>query len=105
MFDFFKSMLSSEPEVDLGELYKKGAVVIDVRTAGEYAEGHVKGSKNIPLDRISSEVEKIKKMNKPVITCCRSGARSGQATGILKSAGIEVYNGGPWQSVRDAISG
>jgi rhodanese-related sulfurtransferase len=104
MFDFLKSLLGeSAPPVDLAELHKNGAVIIDVRTASEFSEGHVKGAKNIPLDRISSEVEKIRKMNKPVITCCRSGARSGQATGILKSAGIEVYNGGPWQSVRDAI--
>jgi rhodanese-related sulfurtransferase len=105
MLDFLKSLFGSAgTSVDLGELYKNGAVIIDVRTAAEYADGHVNGSKNIPLDRISAETAKIKKMNKPVITCCRSGARSAQAASILKAAGVDVYNGGPWQAVRDAIS-
>ncbi len=77
----------------------KGAVIIDVRTAGEFKEGHIKGSKNIPLDMITSKVQEIKKMNKPVIACCRSGMRSGQATSILKQNGIEVINGGGWESL------
>lgn len=77
----------------------KGAVIIDVRTAGEFKEGHIKGSKNIPLDTIASKVQEIKKLNKPVIACCRSGMRSGQATSILKQNGIEVINGGGWESL------
>lgn len=77
----------------------KGAVIIDVRTAGEFKEGHIKGSKNIPLDTIASKVQEIKKLNKPVIACCRSGMRSAQATSILKQNGIEVINGGGWESL------
>ncbi len=79
---------------------EKGAVIIDVRTVGEYKEGHIKGSKNIPLDTISSKIEEIKKLNKPVIACCRSGMRSAQATSILKQNGIEVLNGGGWESLQ-----
>ena len=67
---------------------------------GEYKEGHIKGSKNIPLDTISSKIEEIKKLNKPVIACCRSGMRSAQATSILKQNGIEVLNGGGWESLQ-----
>ncbi len=78
---------------------EKGAVIIDVRTVGEYKEGHIKGSKNIPLDTISSKIEEIKKLNKPVIACCRSGMRSAQATSILKQNDIEVLNGGGWESL------
>ena len=84
---------------DLAAYAQKGAVIIDVRTSGEFKSGHGKNSKNIPLDQIGKETSKIKAMNKPVIVCCRSGARSGQAAGILKGAGIDVINGGPWQNV------
>jgi phage shock protein E len=79
---------------------EKGAVIIDVRTVGEYKEGHIKGSKNIPLDTIASKIQEIKKLNKPVIACCRSGMRSAQATSILKQNGIEVLNGGGWESLQ-----
>jgi len=81
------------------EFRAKGAIIIDVRTPGEFASGHIKGSKNIPLDTISSKIVEIKKLNKPVIACCRSGMRSGQATSILKQNGIECLNGGGWDSL------
>ncbi|MGB0202390.1 MAG: rhodanese-like domain-containing protein, partial [Candidatus Poseidoniaceae archaeon] len=58
------------------ELLKNGAIVVDVRTSGEYRSGHVKGSKNIPLQSLSGKVKKLKKKNKVIITCCASGMRS-----------------------------
>ena len=77
------------------------AVVIDVRTKGEFMGGHVANSLNIPLNEISSNVEKIKKMNKTIILCCASGNRSGQATRILKEKGLDnIYNGGSWTNVK-----
>jgi rhodanese-related sulfurtransferase len=42
-------------------------------------------------------------MNKPIITVCRSGSRSGMAKRIIQSAGIEVYNGGPWNVLIEKI--
>jgi rhodanese-related sulfurtransferase len=81
------------------DLMEKGAVIIDVRTVGEFREGHIKNSKNIPLDSIFSKVEEIKKLNKPIIVCCRSGMRSAQANSILKNNGIDSMNGGGWQSL------
>lgn len=86
------------PKVDLGQKIKEGAVIVDVRTADEYRSGHVQGSINIPLDRIQEQLKKIDK-SKPVITCCRSGARSGMASDVLKRHGFDVYNGGPWTSL------
>lgn len=85
------------------EFIDKGAVIIDVRTEGEYREGHIKGSKNIPLDTIFSKAAEIKKLNKPVIVCCRSGMRSGQAASILKNSGVEVMNGGGWESLENKL--
>lgn len=82
------------------EALQKGAVVIDVRTAYEFDLGHVPHSINIPVNRISSNIERIKDIKKPVIFCCASGARSGQALQIMKSKGLtEVHNGGSWENV------
>jgi phage shock protein E len=85
------------------EFVEKGAVIIDVRTTGEFASGHIKGSKNIPLDKIATKVSELKKLNKPIIACCRSGARSGQATSFLKQNGIDCINGGGWQSLENKL--
>ncbi len=85
------------------EFMDKGAIIIDVRTTGEFQGGHIKGSKNIPLNMISSKINDIKKLNKPVIACCASGMRSSQATSILKSNGIDVMNGGGWSSLEKKL--
>ena len=81
------------------EYLKNGAVVIDVRTVGEFNEGHVEGSLNIVLDTIPVRVEEIRKLGGQLIAVCRSGGRSGQATGFLCDQGLDVINGGPWQNV------
>ncbi len=82
---------------------EKGAVIIDVRSQGEFEGGHVKGAKNIPLQHISSQIASIKKLNIPVIVCCASGMRSTQANSILKQNGIDCINGGGWQSVNKNV--
>ncbi len=77
----------------------RGAIILDVRSKGEYDGGAIPGSKHIPLPNISSKMNEIKKWNKPVITCCASGMRSASAAGILKSNGVEAMNGGGWFSL------
>ena len=85
--------------VDLSELIKNGAIIIDVRSKGEFATGHVKGSINIPLEQIGASTEKLKSYNQ-IITCCRSGNRSGMAKRTLESKGFKnITNGGSWQNV------
>ena len=101
MFSFFKKLFG--PGTDYKLLVQNGAVIIDVRSPQEFDNGHIKGSKNIPVNIIQREVNSIKKMGKPIITVCQSGARSGMAKGILKNAGIEVYNGGSWHGLRSKI--
>lgn len=85
------------------EFKDKGAVIIDVRSQGEFAGGHIKGAKNIPLNEIGNKINDIKKINKPVIACCASGMRSSQATSILKQNGIDAINGGGWQSLQNKL--
>ncbi|MFK7946862.1 MAG: rhodanese-like domain-containing protein [Saprospiraceae bacterium] len=102
MFDFLKSMLGGTNDAAKAAI-DKGAVIIDVRTPAEFSGGHADGAINIPLNTIGQNIKKIKKYNKPVVTCCRSGARSGSAASTLKGQGIEVYNGGSWQAVQGML--
>jgi rhodanese-related sulfurtransferase len=81
----------------------KGTVV-DVRTRAEYSGGHVNGSVNIPLQEITSHIEEIKAMEQPIIFCCASGGRSGQATQYFKSLGVKCENGGSWLDVNYQMS-
>ncbi len=81
------------------DFYQRGAVILDVRTQAEYKNGAIPGSNHIPLQQISTRLSEIKKWNKPVITCCQSGARSGQAAAYLRNQGIVVINGGGWVSL------
>ena len=82
----------------ISEMLKKKAVIVDVRTPEEFIGGHVAGSINIPLNEVPMHLEEFKKMN-PLILCCASGVRSGQATMFLKQNGIECSNGGSWINV------
>ena len=61
---------------EIKEFVQKGAVILDVRTKEEYNDGHIKGSKNIALQSLNTKIDEIKKWNKPIIACCRSGMRS-----------------------------
>lgn len=88
------------PKPDFADMIAGGASVVDVRSPQEYSSGHLPGSVNIPLDQVKSRLSKFKKMEGPVILCCASGMRSSRATSMLKSEGIDAYNGGSWGSLR-----
>ena len=60
MLNKIKSIFGMKPKADISELIKNGAMIIDVRSKGEYAGGHVKGSVNIPLDSLGNNLSKIK---------------------------------------------
>ena len=79
------------------ELIDNGAVIVDVRSQGEFNMGNVKGSINVPLDSLKHKAPKLKKLNKPLVLICQSGARSGMGVRMLRSGGIECYNGGGWR--------
>lgn len=98
----FKNLFGGGSE-KLKEMLQEGAAVIDVRSPGEFASGHVKGSKNIPLQQLHNRVEEVRKIGKPIVLCCASGMRSGQAKGMLSSQGIDCINGGGWAQVDRAM--
>jgi phage shock protein E len=77
------------------ELIAAGARLIDVRTEGEYASGHLPGAVNIPVHELSRRVAEAGTKSGDVIVYCASGMRSASATSILKRAGFtRVYDGG-----------
>lgn len=85
---------SKSDSIDYKELVKNGALLIDVRTPGEYAGGHIKNAVNIPLDILNAKSANLKK-DQPVIVYCASGARSSMAKKLLTKNGFSVvYNGG-----------
>lgn len=103
MIGFLKKLFSPAPAVNLKELVKNGAVIVDVRTRGEYQGGHVSGSINIPLNELQNSAGRLNK-SKPVITCCASGMRSATAKSLLKDLGFtEVHNGGGWTSLNSKL--
>lgn len=103
MLSAIKKWFGASASPDFSKLMADGAIVLDVRSKGEFDSGHLKGAKHFPLDTLKQQVNQVKKFNKPVITVCRSGARSAVAKNLLKSAGIEAYNGGAWQSFSSKI--
>lgn len=71
----------------------KNAVLVDVRTAGEFSSGNIKGAKNIDFMSASFKDQFLKlDKGKEYFLYCRSGNRSGQASNILSKEGYKVYN-------------
>jgi rhodanese-related sulfurtransferase len=68
----------------------RGTVVIDVRTPDEYAAGHLRDAKNIPLADLSNRIGELDKSKvKTVILVCKTGTRSEKAVRQLKAAGFD----------------
>lgn len=103
ILSLIKKLLGISSSENLTKLIQEGAYLIDVRTAGEFSQGSVKGAVNIPLDTIEKNVSKLKDRNH-IIVFCRSGARSGQAKSILNRNNIHnVTNGGSWLDVKQYV--
>jgi rhodanese-related sulfurtransferase len=66
--------------------------LIDVRTVGEYEDGHLPGAVNIPLDQLGRRLAEVPH-DKPIIVVCATGSRSKSGSSIIARAGrTEVYN-------------
>jgi rhodanese-related sulfurtransferase len=83
--------------MEIGKLIKENkGTIIDVRSYVEFMGGHVVDSINIALNEIPERIEELKSLKAPLILCCASGNRSGQAQHFLSQQGVECYNGGSW---------
>jgi phage shock protein E len=96
---FLSKLFGGLQKVNLKDLVKQGAIILDVRTPAEFQGGHIKGSINMPLQTLNQGLKKLKK-EQTIITCCASGMRSSSAKSILKSNGFEAHNGGGWTSLQ-----
>lgn len=65
-----------------------GGRLLDVRTPGEFASGHLDGAKNIPVQELSARIAEVGSKDVPIVVYCRSGARSSSATKLLREAGF-----------------
>ncbi|WP_019987515.1 rhodanese-like domain-containing protein [Rudanella lutea] len=100
MLSLFKSIFGGGNNEQIDAVRAQGAVIIDVRSPGEFAGGHAKGAVNIPLDVLDSKLNTIRNYKKPVIVCCASGMRSARAKALLGNRGLtEVYDAGSWRNL------
>lgn len=100
---FFQNLFGGGQTSDLKNIIEQGAFLVDVRGAGEFAQGSVPGAVNIPLDALTSQLSKFKDKEN-IIVFCRSGNRSGQAKLLLEENGFQnVVNGGTWENVNQFV--
>jgi rhodanese-related sulfurtransferase len=106
MFRFLKLCAIKQIVMNLKEALKDPHVqIIDVRSFMEYQMGHVSGSVNIPLNEIPQHVTEFNSATGPLVFCCASGNRSGQAVYYLEESGVKnVINGFGWMNVNYEIS-
>ena len=79
------------------ETLRRGAIIIDIRTAAEFDRGKLGDSINIPIDRININLKRIVQMNAPIIICSNSDSENERVIDVLKANGVkEIYNGGSW---------
>ena len=79
---------SQEQDATTAEVFEPGSIVVDVRTPEEYAEGHIPGAINIPLDTLGDEQPaELPDLDQRIYVYCRSGRRSATSTAILAGIG------------------
>jgi rhodanese-related sulfurtransferase len=83
-----------DPTAAIRLMNNDDAVVLDVREAKDFSNGHIKNATNVPMSALKSQVDSLAKhKDKPVLTYCRSGNQSGKACRILKHSGFSnVHN-------------
>ena len=82
---------ATEGSPDAHEMVANGATLLDVRTPGEYARGHVEGSINIPVQELEQRIAEVPE-GEAVVVYCQSGVRSASAARTLRSHGYEVHD-------------
>jgi rhodanese-related sulfurtransferase len=75
----------------------QGATLLDVRTADEYASGHLDRAVLLPVQELEGRMSEVPR-DRPVVVYCRSGARSAAAASMLVRAGYRVHDIGPMPS-------
>lgn len=96
------SALASQRADAAWKLIESGAMVVDVRTPEEFAQGHLDNAINIPLNTVETGFADIAK-DRSIVVYCRSGNRSGMAMeSLVKQGFINVHNGGGLSEMQEA---
>jgi phage shock protein E len=74
------------------QLVAEGAVLVDVRSPGEFAGGHLPGALNVPVSDVRRQAAALVEQGKPIVVYCASGMRSASAAATLKAAGAQVFD-------------
>jgi len=101
---FFSSLASllggssfGPEEFDQLRAQHPGTILLDVRSRGEYVQGHIDGSTLVPLDQLAASLAQLAATPTPIIVICHSGARASTAATALRRAGkadVHVLGGG-----------
>lgn len=103
MWKIIANLFKHNESPELKSAIQNGGFLVDVRTPAEFDAGHVQGSVNIPLDKITQHLNDFIN-KKQIIVFCETGRRSGQAKTILKRSGISsVINGGSWSDINKLV--
>lgn len=87
-FFLFRGFMGKTSSLDARALVAKGARLVDVRSPGEFAGGHIPGAVNIPVDQIDRRAGEIGPKEAGVVVYCASGMRSASAAGTLRKLGF-----------------
>lgn len=97
--------VAKDPEA-AKQLIAQGATVLDVRTADEYADGHLPTATNVPVGDLGTRMDDVAKLvggdkTKPIVVYCAAGGRAAKAKTALEQAGYtHVVNGGGYKDLR-----
>jgi phage shock protein E len=97
---------SKDPAAARRALAAGGAIVLDVRTSEEFADDHLEGAVNVPVQELSSRLPDVAQLAAgdratPIVLYCGSGERAGKAKRVLDAEGYtQVINGGGLDDLR-----
>lgn len=88
--------MTQKPNAEARQWVADGATLLDVRTPAEFAQGHLPGALNIPVQELPQRVGELPDAERPVVVYCAMGGRSASAAALLKKAGFSrVLDLGP----------
>ncbi|MGY0393191.1 rhodanese-like domain-containing protein [Bizionia sp. KMM 8389] len=99
IFDFIFSAKKRQVKMYLDN----GATILDVRSEQEWRNGHIENAVHIPLDELTTRIDEVKTLNKPIVVCCESGVRSDKAAKYLTLQNIDATNGGGWLKLKNNL--
>lgn len=81
---------AAAPKADAHALVAAGATLLDVRTPGEFAERHLDGALNVPVDQVHARLGELP-ADRPIVVYCKSGRRAERAAEVLRKTGYTVH--------------